>query len=524
MVRDGRRHIAVLATSAYASYSGCRQYRENLADALAALEAEGLALPRVDKLRHYFNHPGFLEPVIDGVLASLAELDDSVRAGAHLAFTTHSIPDAAADASGPVEDHGDGGAYVKQHLDASPDRRRRRPRAHRHRPPLAARLPVPQRRPAHPLAGAGRLRPPGRPPQGGGAAAVMVPIGFVSDHVEVLYDLDTEAAAKAAELEPAGPQVRHRGRRPAVRAAAVRELLLERAASERGRRRGALRPGRARPVPRRVPGRLLPGRSERPAAAGDRQPVRLTRTGRDRNRPLPPQAPYALARGEPVSDPRYDDQLLDDLLGVALEAARRAGALLRDGRPADLGVAATKSSPIDVVTEMDIAAEKLISGYLAEHRPDDGILGEEGGATEGSSGIRWVVDPLDGTVNYLYGLPTWAVSIAAERDGETLVGVVEAPLRGETFHAVRGRGAFLGERRLSCRPAAPLDQALVSTGFNYVAEVRTHQAEVAHRLIPGCGTSARRLRRDRPRRCRRRPPGRRYYERGLSPGTSRPAT
>ncbi|WP_236242437.1 inositol monophosphatase family protein [Streptomyces sp. CC228A] len=185
-----------------------------------------------------------------------------------------------------------------------------------------------------------------------------------------------------------------------------------------------------------------------------------------------------------MSDPQYDDQLLDDLLGVALEAARRAGALLRDGRPADLGVAATKSSPIDVVTEMDIAAEKLISGYLAEHRPDDGILGEEGGATEGSSGIRWVVDPLDGTVNYLYGLPTWAVSIAAERDGETLVGVVEAPLRGETFHAVRGRGAFLGERRLSCRPAAPLDQALVSTGFNYVAEVRTHQAEIAHRLIP----------------------------------------
>ncbi|WP_236245657.1 inositol monophosphatase family protein [Streptomyces sp. CC210A] len=185
-----------------------------------------------------------------------------------------------------------------------------------------------------------------------------------------------------------------------------------------------------------------------------------------------------------MPDPQNDEQLLDDLLRVALEAARRAGALLRDGRPADLGVAATKSSPIDVVTEMDIAAEKLISGHLAEHRPDDGLLGEEGGVTEGSSGIRWVVDPLDGTVNYLYGLPTWAVSIAAERDGETLVGVVEAPLRGETFHAVRGRGAFLGERRLRCRPAAPLDKALVSTGFNYVSEVRTHQAEVAHRLIP----------------------------------------
>jgi fructose-1,6-bisphosphatase/inositol monophosphatase family enzyme len=178
------------------------------------------------------------------------------------------------------------------------------------------------------------------------------------------------------------------------------------------------------------------------------------------------------------------DALPDELLAHALEAARRAGALLRDGRPADLGVRATKSSPIDVVTEMDIAAEKLIAGYLADHRPDDGLLGEEGGVTEGVSGVRWVVDPLDGTVNYLYGLPTWAVSIAAERDGETLVGVVVVPMRDETFHAVLGGGAFLNGRPLRCRPAPPLDQALVSTGFNYVAEVRAHQADVAQRLIP----------------------------------------
>ncbi|MFE3826387.1 inositol monophosphatase family protein [Streptomyces sp. NPDC059092] len=178
------------------------------------------------------------------------------------------------------------------------------------------------------------------------------------------------------------------------------------------------------------------------------------------------------------------DALTGELLALALEAARRAGALLRDGRPDDLAVAATKSSPIDVVTEMDIAAEKLITGYLAEHRPDDGFLGEEGASTAGSSGVRWVIDPLDGTVNYLYGLPTWAVSIAAERDGETLVGVVEAPMRRETFRAVLGGGAFLGDRPLRCRPAPPLEQALVSTGFNYVTTVRAHQAEVAQRLIP----------------------------------------
>ncbi|GAA2925372.1 inositol monophosphatase family protein [Streptomyces enissocaesilis] len=178
------------------------------------------------------------------------------------------------------------------------------------------------------------------------------------------------------------------------------------------------------------------------------------------------------------------DPLTSELLELALEAARRAGALLRDGRPADLGVAATKSSPVDVVTEMDIAAEKLITDFLAEHRPEDGILGEEGASSGGTSGVRWVIDPLDGTVNYLYGLPTWAVSIAAERDGETLVGVVEAPMRRETYHAVLGGGAYADGAALRVRPAPPLGQALVSTGFNYVATVRSHQADIAQRLIP----------------------------------------
>jgi myo-inositol-1(or 4)-monophosphatase len=178
-----------------------------------------------------------------------------------------------------------------------------------------------------------------------------------------------------------------------------------------------------------------------------------------------------------------------ELLQLAQEAARKAGDLLKDGRPADLAVAATKSSPIDVVTEMDIAAEKLITDLISAHRPDDGFLGEEGSSNEGTSGIRWVIDPLDGTVNYLYGLPTWAVSNAAEQDGETVVGVVAAPMRGETYHAVKGEGAWAtgawdGERKLACRPAPPLDQALVSTGFNYVLEVRTHQADVVRMLIP----------------------------------------
>ncbi|HCA87701.1 MAG TPA: inositol monophosphatase, partial [Streptomyces sp.] len=142
------------------------------------------------------------------------------------------------------------------------------------------------------------------------------------------------------------------------------------------------------------------------------------------------------------------------------------------------------SSPIDVVTEMDIASEKLITGLIAERRPDDGVLGEEGAAVEGTSGVRWIIDPLDGTVNYLYGLPSWGVSIAATVGGETVAGVVAAPMRGETFRAVRGAGAYLGERRLRCRPAPSFEQTLLATGFGYLTERRAAQAEVVRRLIP----------------------------------------
>ncbi|MFC6067284.1 inositol monophosphatase family protein [Streptomyces ochraceiscleroticus] len=188
---------------------------------------------------------------------------------------------------------------------------------------------------------------------------------------------------------------------------------------------------------------------------------------------------------DPLKDaPLISGELKDELLALALEAARRAGELLRDGRPADLGVAATKSSPIDVVTEMDIASEKLITGFLSERRPEDGFLGEEGASAEGSSGVRWVIDPIDGTVNYLYGLPSWAVSIAAQKDGETVVGVVAAPMRGETSHAVLGGGAFLNNAPIRVRPAPPLSQALVGTGFGYIAERRAAQAAVLGSLLP----------------------------------------
>ncbi|MHC5264409.1 inositol monophosphatase family protein [Streptomyces sp. UC4497] len=186
------------------------------------------------------------------------------------------------------------------------------------------------------------------------------------------------------------------------------------------------------------------------------------------------------------ADRTADDlaSLKAELLEIALEAAARAGVFLRDGRPEDLGVAATKTSAVDVVTEMDIASEKLITDYLAERRPDDGVLGEEGASTEGTSGVHWVIDPIDGTVNYLYGRPDWSVSIAARKDGETIVGVVAAPMRAETYRAVLGQGAFVNDRPARVRVAPPLEQALVGTGFGYLEARRARQAEVLGQLVP----------------------------------------
>jgi fructose-1,6-bisphosphatase/inositol monophosphatase family enzyme len=172
------------------------------------------------------------------------------------------------------------------------------------------------------------------------------------------------------------------------------------------------------------------------------------------------------------------------LLAIARDAARHTGGFLLHERPADLGVAATKSSPTDVVTEMDTAAEKLIIERIRAHRPDDGFLGEEGDASEGTSGVRWVIDPIDGTVNYLYDLPGWCVSIAAETADGTLIGVVEVPSLGETFHALRGGGAFRNGKPIRCRDAVAPARALVATGFGYTVERRSRQAEVIAAVLP----------------------------------------
>lgn len=186
-----------------------------------------------------------------------------------------------------------------------------------------------------------------------------------------------------------------------------------------------------------------------------------------------------------MADPEdvVSDSLFDELLSLAVSVARAAGALLRDGRETDLAPE-TKSSPTDVVTAMDRAAESLIVGRLLEVRPDDGVLGEEGAARDGTSGVRWVIDPLDGTINYLYGLPGWSVSIAAEQGGEVVVGVVFDALRDRCYTAVRGRDATRNGVAIHVRPPATLAQALIGTGFGYAAERRATQAVVVAAVLP----------------------------------------
>lgn len=172
------------------------------------------------------------------------------------------------------------------------------------------------------------------------------------------------------------------------------------------------------------------------------------------------------------------------LAEVALRAARAAGELLLEGRPRVRTSVRTKTSLTDMVTEMDHASEALVARTILTARPDDSFVGEEGTSGEGRSGVRWVVDPLDGTTNYLYGFPAWAVSIAAEVAGETVVGVVHDPFHDETFRAVRGQGSWCNDERLAVDGAASLEVALVATGFGYAPEVRARQAGIVARLLP----------------------------------------
>ena len=172
------------------------------------------------------------------------------------------------------------------------------------------------------------------------------------------------------------------------------------------------------------------------------------------------------------------------LLALAESVAREAGLLLRERFRTGLRATGSKSSPTDLVSEADIATEELIRGRLGRERPDDAILGEEGGDTRGTSGIRWVVDPLDGTVNFLYGIPQWGVSIAAEdADGRPLAGAVYDPILDELWSAAGDRALLNGEP-VAGSGNTDMSTALVATGFGYEARVREAQAAIVARLLP----------------------------------------
>jgi ferrochelatase len=235
MAADGVRHALAFVTSAYGSYSSCRQYLEDIEQARA--EA-GPGAPRIDKIRHYFNHPGFVEPLADSTLAAIGRLPQELRAGAHLVFTAHSIPQAMADASGPPGERPPPGRYVTQLTEAAG---------------LVAGIVG-----DHPwrLVYQSRSGPPSQPWLGpdvndylaelaaaGAPAAVLVPVGFVSDHMEVLHDLDAEAAETAARLGLPVQRAATPGTDPRF-VAMITELMRERLDGAAPAALGRLGPGR----------------------------------------------------------------------------------------------------------------------------------------------------------------------------------------------------------------------------------------------------------------------------------------
>jgi myo-inositol-1(or 4)-monophosphatase len=184
-----------------------------------------------------------------------------------------------------------------------------------------------------------------------------------------------------------------------------------------------------------------------------------------------------------VADP-FPPALVRELREIAESTAQEAAELVRVHAEGPVTVAERKSSEVDVVTAADKASEELLARRLGELRPDDGFFGEEGGRRETRTGVTWVVDPIDGTVNFLYGIPHYAVSVAAVGPDETsLAGAVVNVPRGEVFTAGRGQGATLDGRDLRVRPVPPMAERLVLTGFQYQERIRTLQGEAVARLL-----------------------------------------
>jgi len=182
--------------------------------------------------------------------------------------------------------------------------------------------------------------------------------------------------------------------------------------------------------------------------------------------------------------PSADSVEAEALRDLAIAVAREAGAVLVRGRDSVRTFVGTKTSGTDMVTEMDRASEALVTRLLLEARPDDAVVGEEGVDHPGTSGIGWVVDPLDGTTNYLYGYHGYAVSIAAVRDGIVLAGAVFDPVHNEMFAAALGHGATCDASALAINQPADLSTVLLGTGFSYVSTRRAEQATILARVLP----------------------------------------
>jgi myo-inositol-1(or 4)-monophosphatase len=184
-----------------------------------------------------------------------------------------------------------------------------------------------------------------------------------------------------------------------------------------------------------------------------------------------------------ASHPRTVAAGEDELERLAVELAEGAARIVREHHAGGLSVSA-KSTDTDLVTEVDRAIERWLVDQLAERRPDDAILGEEGGGRPGTSGVRWLLDPIDGTVNFVLGIPSYAVSVAAEVNGAVVAGAVCNPVSRETYRARAGGGAYLGEVRLTGPRDVPLHRAVVGTGFGYDPAVRSRQVAVVGPLLP----------------------------------------
>lgn len=174
----------------------------------------------------------------------------------------------------------------------------------------------------------------------------------------------------------------------------------------------------------------------------------------------------------------------DELLQLALSAATTTGEMLLERfRGPARGVTA-KSSPTDLVSDADRDAERMLVARIQGERPGDGVLGEEGAAADSETGLTWVIDPLDGTVNFLFGIPVWAVSVAVEDGDGALAGVVYNPNSRESFAAARGSGASLNGKTVEVSGRPDLATALVGTGFSYDSTARAIQADIVRRVLP----------------------------------------